>query len=207
MVDSSGFGGRDIDVVSVPAQELITYDPETLLSQELEQDDRQSNEEIELPASWLESSSPAQALQNLIGGEIQDLLSAGFGEKLYFNPDDFGVFMRSAYPEEEGMGEYRLLSEIFMPVDEYRTEKGVNQTGLIGYDVQFSPRNSGWQQNTQEEVFHYRINDEIQGEYVRDLLLDGLWKDEDRFMRPQWDSDNGASGYTGSITIDYSLPV
>lgn len=207
MVDPSTFGGRDIDVVSVPAQELVTYDPETPLSQEIRQNGEQPNKEIELPKSWTEEMSPDQAFQTAIGSEIRKLLSTGSEDEVDFNTDNFGVFVRAAYPDKDGPGDYRMLSEIFIPVDEYETENGVNETGAIAYEVQFSPKALDWQQNTQKEIFHYRETDRIDDKYVRDLLLDGLWEDEDRHMRPQWDSENAEPEYAGSITIDYSLPI
>lgn len=203
MVDSRGFGGRDTDVVSIPAQELVTHKSETPLTHELEED--QYRDEVELPESWAEEY-PARTVRDMIGDEVYDILSTGSEAGLLFDSDTLRVFPRAVALEDE-LGEYRVLSEIFFPVDEYQGQNGVNNTGAIAYDTHLSPKTSEWQTNTEKEVFHYRISDEIEGDYVRDLLFDGLYQDEGRHMRPQWDSENSEPGYTGSITIDYSRPI
>ncbi len=204
MVDPAGFGGTDIETASVDVNELTSTTKRTSFSRQLEGDEQYSGE-IELPVEWAEHRFPVEVLEEKIENEIYDILSQGAEGLEELGTQDFDAYIRDVNPEAE---DDRIVSEVFLPVDPYETPEGVGSTGVIAYEALFNPKKEDdWQPNTQGETFRYRKVDEIGGERVRNLLFDGLYEDENRRMRPEWDSEDEVPGYDGSITVDYSNPI
>jgi len=205
MVDPAAFGGSDIEVDSVNARELTSPErKKTSFSREITEEGPYE-EDIDLPASWLEGSPlPVQAVENKVEDQVYGIMSLGSENDLGMEREDLDACIRAAYPEENNS---RIVSEVFFPVDEYELPNGTGSEGVVSYSVQLTSNTESWKSNAQEELFQYREVDEVEGENVWKLLFDGMYEDEERHMRPEWDSDDEVTGYDGSIALDYSNPM